>query len=364
MIKQDWPEDIYKGKDSAIEKVDGIEIYRGLRVRMGVHTGQPKSEEDPVTGRMDYFGPMVNRSARVEGTAHGGQIVISGDVYDIIQTSVESEDIDNIEVQDMGSHRLKGLQTDTQLYQILPSSLTKRIFPKYGEKSEIEESPQSNLQCEMDKLAKENEELKEKMEIMEGEVKEAMQKAEALSQWLEDMQSQLPDSLAKQFLKNSKNIGLLLKSQSKMLISLDKTKKITKKSSKQLIITRKDLEESEKRCQDLEQQLRTCKLELTKLYETHTTLIDELNDDGDSFISKTLGRFKRTKSNKKFNRTTKPSSLSELFNASIDDSITKPSIDIETKESKNEIQDIQLPDIPNKKSSRRKKRTKHAKPNE
>ena len=64
LLKQDWPEKIYEGEDSAIEEVDGQEIYRGLRVRMGVHTGEPTAERDPVTGRMDYFGPMVNRSAR------------------------------------------------------------------------------------------------------------------------------------------------------------------------------------------------------------------------------------------------------------------------------------------------------------
>ena len=37
-------------------------LYRGLSVRMGIHYGAPVCEADPITGRMDYFGPMVNRS--------------------------------------------------------------------------------------------------------------------------------------------------------------------------------------------------------------------------------------------------------------------------------------------------------------
>ncbi|KAI8324867.1 hypothetical protein GQ54DRAFT_302308 [Martensiomyces pterosporus] len=64
-------------------EVDGRQlIYRGLRVRMGVHFGSPVSEEDPITRRMDYFGPMVNRAARISGAADGGQVYVSQDVMD------------------------------------------------------------------------------------------------------------------------------------------------------------------------------------------------------------------------------------------------------------------------------------------
>jgi len=64
----EWPEGIYKNKASMEERAeDGTLLYRGLRVRMGVHTGEPKAQVDPTTKRMDYFGPMVNRSARYVG---------------------------------------------------------------------------------------------------------------------------------------------------------------------------------------------------------------------------------------------------------------------------------------------------------
>lgn len=55
---------------------------------MGIHRGEPSCEPDPVTGRMDYFGRMVNRSARVEGMAKGGQILISEDVFEGIKENL------------------------------------------------------------------------------------------------------------------------------------------------------------------------------------------------------------------------------------------------------------------------------------
>jgi class 3 adenylate cyclase len=42
-----------------------------IRVRMGVHTGEVQERDG------DYFGPAVNRAARLMAIAHGGQIVCS-----------------------------------------------------------------------------------------------------------------------------------------------------------------------------------------------------------------------------------------------------------------------------------------------
>ena len=44
----------------------------GLRVRMSIHTGVAVERDG------DYFGPALNRAARLLATAHGGQIVLSG----------------------------------------------------------------------------------------------------------------------------------------------------------------------------------------------------------------------------------------------------------------------------------------------
>ena len=51
-----------------------------IRVRAAIHTGPAQARSD------DLFGPGVNRAARLRSIAHGGQLIISGDV----QRSVES----------------------------------------------------------------------------------------------------------------------------------------------------------------------------------------------------------------------------------------------------------------------------------
>jgi len=46
-------------------------VAEPLRVRMGIHTGAAELRDG------DYFGPSVNRAARLMSAAHGGQIVVS-----------------------------------------------------------------------------------------------------------------------------------------------------------------------------------------------------------------------------------------------------------------------------------------------
>ncbi len=51
---------------------------RPIRVRMGLHTGVCEERDD------DYFGPVVNRTARLEAIAHGGQVLVSGATAELL----------------------------------------------------------------------------------------------------------------------------------------------------------------------------------------------------------------------------------------------------------------------------------------
>lgn len=128
LVAAPWPQELLAMSDAAaVEDSQRSIIFRGLRVRMGVHTGVPECKPDPGTGRMDYFGPMVNRAARVGGAAHGGQILVSGWVWEQISSRLAT--LGDPATADLGHHRLKGLDTSERLVMVTPASLSGRAFP-------------------------------------------------------------------------------------------------------------------------------------------------------------------------------------------------------------------------------------------
>lgn len=80
-----------------------------LRSRLGVHRGTVVPRDG------DYFGPDVNRAARLMDTANGGQIVVSGVTVDALDGSVP----DGTALRDAGSHRLKDLGEPMQIHRLV-----------------------------------------------------------------------------------------------------------------------------------------------------------------------------------------------------------------------------------------------------
>ena len=128
LLEAEWPAELLSFADACEIEGDRQEIlFRGLRVRMGAHLGRPDCQEDPTTGRMDYFGRMVNRAARVSGAAHGGQILVSGSLWRELSDRLPA--LGSPVHQDLGDHRLKGLEGVERLVQVMPRSLAERKFP-------------------------------------------------------------------------------------------------------------------------------------------------------------------------------------------------------------------------------------------
>eukprot|EP01137_Pigoraptor_chileana_P002454 Opistho-2@41313 len=129
LLSADWPGVLHGQSDSQLLVLPtGEPLFRGLRVRMGVHCGVPSMvHQNPISGRTDYFGPFVNRAARVESLAKGGQVLLSDAVLAEIEPDLKA--IGSPVVVDLGEHALKGLDTRQRIYQILPKEIAGRTFP-------------------------------------------------------------------------------------------------------------------------------------------------------------------------------------------------------------------------------------------
>jgi class 3 adenylate cyclase len=73
-------------------------VFRGLRVRMGVHAGHPRVVRDAITRRVEYAGSTVNSAARMTALAHGGQVVVSRQVRDKLASEASPSDVDSAEL--------------------------------------------------------------------------------------------------------------------------------------------------------------------------------------------------------------------------------------------------------------------------
>jgi adenylate cyclase len=86
LLQAEWPAGILDAFDCRVEWDSTRSlIYRGLRVRIGLHYGEAERNQDTVTRRFDYFGNTVNTAARVESEAKGGQVFISEDLFNTVK---------------------------------------------------------------------------------------------------------------------------------------------------------------------------------------------------------------------------------------------------------------------------------------
>ncbi|HVA33742.1 MAG TPA: adenylate/guanylate cyclase domain-containing protein, partial [Candidatus Baltobacteraceae bacterium] len=92
---------------------EDFSAVQGVRVRMALHTGTAQERDN------DYFGPTVNRVARLLAIGHGNQVLLSGICADAVREHLE----DGASLRDMGRHRLKDLAEPESVHQLLAPDL-------------------------------------------------------------------------------------------------------------------------------------------------------------------------------------------------------------------------------------------------
>jgi predicted ATPase len=90
-----------------------------LRARVAIHAGAAEARDG------DYFGPTLNRSARLLAIGHGGQILLSQTAFDLVRDALPSD----VGLRELGSHRLKDLQRSEPVFQLVHPQLATDFPP-------------------------------------------------------------------------------------------------------------------------------------------------------------------------------------------------------------------------------------------
>src|SRR5438270_4681791 len=80
-----------------------------VRVRMGIHTGEPRLSSE------GYTGLDVHHAARIMSAGHGGQVLLSQTTRDLVEHDLPA----GVSLRDLGVHRLKDLQQKSHLSQLV-----------------------------------------------------------------------------------------------------------------------------------------------------------------------------------------------------------------------------------------------------
>jgi predicted ATPase/class 3 adenylate cyclase len=93
-----------RASDAVAAASDGQRALAGglIRVRMGLHTGEPRVTEE------GYVGLDVHKGARIAAVGYGGQVLLSQTTHALV----------DYEVRDLGAYRLKDLSAPERIYQL------------------------------------------------------------------------------------------------------------------------------------------------------------------------------------------------------------------------------------------------------
>lgn len=134
LLETKWPNELlqYEGAKNITNEFGKV-IYNGITVHVGIHTGIPICQYNNTIKHYDYYGPVVNKAARIQNVAKKGQIILSSlATYTLMDalvqynpTSITRNDIDHyefiinkkkIEIRYNGIYNLKGIEMPERLY--------------------------------------------------------------------------------------------------------------------------------------------------------------------------------------------------------------------------------------------------------
>jgi class 3 adenylate cyclase/tetratricopeptide (TPR) repeat protein len=97
----------------------GFSGVGGLPVRAAIHTGTADQRDG------DYFGPAVNKVARLLAIAHGGQVLLTAETAALVDGTLAAD----VTLRELGAYHLKDINGPQRLYQLLAPGLPTEFAP-------------------------------------------------------------------------------------------------------------------------------------------------------------------------------------------------------------------------------------------
>ena len=127
MMNQPWPEEIIDLAGVVVNN-EGVVLFEGLRVCIGVEITQPFVVFDDVSKGYDYYGNGVNTAARINHACPPGTTLLSRTVKDALEASA-SLNVENAPfvLAEVGDYELRGLKEPLRMFISAPLELAGRI---------------------------------------------------------------------------------------------------------------------------------------------------------------------------------------------------------------------------------------------
>ena len=136
LLALEWPEELLAVREcKPINNSAGTSLlWRGLRLRMGIHTGWPLCQESP-GGKVDYLGPVSIKGMRILEHCHGGEVLVSRELDERLR--VEIEECDDPFLNEISTKTLENLGgfEGEKVFSLLPKALSERT--KKAQRAEI-----------------------------------------------------------------------------------------------------------------------------------------------------------------------------------------------------------------------------------
>mmetsp|Transcript_28503 Transcript_28503/g.80429 ORF Transcript_28503/g.80429 Transcript_28503/m.80429 type:complete len:495 (-) Transcript_28503:268-1752(-) len=144
LLELEWSPEVLSHPSCETCVLNGAVKFRGPRLNVGMSYGSVlKKVPSKLTGRADYFGPLLNHAARIKSKAAGGQVVVNSAVLAGLGSDVTEDSVEPLAftVTSLGKFDMKGMQAPVELFLVTreESNLVMRSFPVAANRSSSKE---------------------------------------------------------------------------------------------------------------------------------------------------------------------------------------------------------------------------------